>query len=236
MPEVQTSRTMKITYISHATLVAEVGGLTIATDPWWVSPAYARQWNVFPRPINPELVDRASIVLISHAHQDHLHEPTLRSLRPDKTIYYPYYWYEGTPAWLSQMGFKAVIEADSGRRYSLGSACSVTFLVNGQDSLIVLEAAGQVLVNVNDALHSSDPTTIEIFTGKLRARWPTIDMVFCGFGGASYFPNVFHAPGKDDASIGRLREEFFAMNFCRIIAALQPTVAVPFAADFVLLD
>lgn len=227
---------MKIAYVSHAAMVIEAGGLTIATDPWWVSPAYARQWNVFPRPVNAELVDRASVVLISHAHQDHLHEPTLRSLTPGKTIYYPYYWYEGTPAWLSQMGFDPVVEAHSGRSYRLAPDCNVTFLVNGQDSLIVLEADGQVLVNVNDALHSSDPATIDVFVRELRARWSRIDMVFCGFGGASYFPNVFHAPGKDDVAIGRLREEFFAMNFCRIVAALQPAVAVPFAADFVLLD
>jgi hypothetical protein len=134
------------------------------------------------------------------------------------------------------MGFELVIEAHSGRRYPLSPDCNLTFLVNGQDSVMILEAGGQVLVNVNDALHASDPATIAMFTRELRTRWPRIETVFCGFGGASYFPNAFHAPGKDDVSIGRLREEFFVMNFCRIIAGLEPAVAVPFAADFVLLD
>lgn len=227
---------MKITYVSHATMVVDAGGFKIATDPWWAGPAYAHQWNVFPRPVNANLVDEADVILISHAHQDHLHEPTLRSLKAGKSIYYPYYWYEGTPEWLAHMGFDPVVEAHSGRRYAIAPDCSVTFLVNGQDALMVLEADGQVLVNVNDALHSSDPATIDVFVRQLLARWPKIDAVFCGFGGASYFPNVFHAQGKDDDAIGRLREEFFAMNFCRIVAALRPAVAVPFAADFVLLD
>src|SRR5262249_21149519 len=54
--------------------------------------------------------------------------------------------------------------------------------------------------------------------------------------GASYFPNCFHLPGKDDVEIGRLREQAFVHNFCRIVKGLNPQVAVSFAADFVLLS
>ena len=42
--------------------------------------------------------------------------------------------------------------------------------------------------------------------------------------------------GKDDLEIGRIREQLFAHNFCRIVAGLRPRVAVPFAADFALLS
>jgi len=69
----------------------------------------------------------------------------------------------------------------------------------------------------------------------VRGRWPRIDAVFCGFGGASYFPNTLHGPGKDDRAVAMLREQLFAQNFCRIVDRLAPRVAVPFAADFALL-
>lgn len=226
---------MRIEYISHASVLIHAGGLKLLTDPWWVGPCYADQWNVFPRPVNASIADTADVILISHGHQDHLHEPTLRSLAGDQPIYYPYLWYEGTVEYIAAMGFKRVTEASSWRTYDLDTGVSLTYVVNGQDAILVVEADGQVLVNVNDALHASDPETIDLYCGLIARRWPNIDVLLCGFGGASYYPNVFHAPGKDDAEVARLREEFFAHNFCRICAALNPTVAVPFAADFVLL-
>src|SRR5262249_30104732 len=48
-------------------------------------------------------------------------------------------------------------------------------------------------------------------------------------------PNVLHAPAKNDRAIARLREQLFIHNFCSIVHGLVPRVAVPFAADFVLL-
>jgi hypothetical protein len=100
---------------------------------------------------------------------------------------------------------------------------------------MVIEGDGQTLVNVNDALHSYEPSVIDMYTGYVRSRWPRIDSVFCGFGGASYYPNTLHGPGKDDRTVAWLREQLFAHNFCRIVKQLAPRVAVPFAADFALL-
>ena len=97
------------------------------------------------------------------------------------------------------------------------------------------KARVRVLVNVNDALHSEPEATIDFFVQELRTQWPRIDSLFCGFGGASYFPNMLHVEGKDDRAVGMVREQLFAHNFCRVVAGLKPGVAVPFAADFALL-
>ena len=37
--------------------------------------------------------------------------------------------------------------------------------------------------------------------------------MFCGFGGAGYFPNTIRCPGKNDLEIGQAREQLFAHNF-----------------------
>jgi Beta-lactamase superfamily domain len=226
---------MKVTYITHACLVVETEDLTLAFDPWLDGTAYANQWNVYPRASDRTKVDNADVILISHGHEDHLHEKTLRSLSKDKVVYYPYYWYGGTFTFLTELGFRRTIEASSNKTYRLSSCTTATFIVNGQDSIIVIEDGDQILVNCNDALHSSDPQLIELYTSLVKNRWPKIDILFCGFGGASYFPNTFHCPGKDDVEMGLLREQFFVHNFCYIIDRLAPRLAVPFAADFVLL-
>lgn len=228
---------MRIEYVSHATMVIETGDVKIATDPWWEGPAYCGQWHVFPRPVNTDAVKDVDVVLLSHGHEDHLHEPTLAKHLPKSAhVFYPFYWYGGTKGWLEHMGFGKVSEAVNFKTYSVGGNTKITFVANNLDSLVVIENGKSVVVNANDALHAHHPAVIERFITAIRKRWPKIDTVFCGFGGASYFPNTVKFPGKNDVEIAEAREQLFAHNFCRIVKGLAPDVAVPFAADFALLN
>ena len=228
---------MKVTYISHACLLIDTGKTLIGTDPWFDGPAFCDQWNVFPRPVQAAAAEAASVYLISHPHEDHLHEATLRRLciKP-KRVFYPFYWYPETITWLRSLGLGEVVEARSGRAHAIDEKTSVTFVgAPGQNSIIVIESDGEVLINVNDALHSEPNWLIDTYVRQIKRQWPKIDIVFCGFGGASYYPNALHAPAKNDRAMARLREQLFIHNFCRIAHELAPSVAIPFAADFVLL-
>jgi hypothetical protein len=114
----------------------------------------------------------------------------------------------------------------------------LTIMTNMDDSLLVVEdqTTGEVLVNANDALHAARRDVIAEYCRILRGRFPRIDYLFCGFGGASYFPNCIHVPGKDDAAVARARERFFLDNFALVARLLRPRLAIPFAAHFVLPD
>lgn len=80
---------MRIEYISHACLAIRTADRQLATDPWWDGACYARQWNLFPRPVDISAVEQADAILVSHAHADHLHEATLAGLSAGKTAYLP---------------------------------------------------------------------------------------------------------------------------------------------------
>ncbi len=227
---------MKIEYVSHACLSIETADARIVTDPWFNGGAYCNQWHVFPRPVNTEILNQADVLLISHGHEDHLHEATLKLLPKSARVLTPYSLFGGTREFIESLGFSNVRETVSYRRYRLSPKTSVTFLLNSHDSIMVIEADGEVLINVNDALHSYPEKVISFHLEEIRKLWGKIDYVFCGFGGASYFPNTIHLPGKRDPEIAIVREQFFAHNFCRIVAGLQPGIAIPFAADFVLLS
>jgi hypothetical protein len=227
---------MRIEYIGHACLLIDTGKIKIATDPWFYGPAYCGQWHIFPRPVNAAALNQIDVIALSHGHEDHLHAPSLEQLKGDKRVFYPYLWYGGTKEYLQSLGLSKITEATPYKSYRVDGETAITYSTNSLDSIIVIENKGETLVNINDALHSSSPDTISLFIEMIRDRWPRIDYLFCGFGGASYFPNCFHVPGKDDLAVGKLREQIFAHNFCRIVSGLKPKIAAPFAADFALLS
>lgn len=227
---------MKIEYISHACLLIQTGDVQIVTDPWWTEPAYCHQWYVFPKPVRTDFVNETDVILISHGHEDHLHESTLKLFPKTAKVFYPYSFFGGAKEYIQSMGFEDVIEAITLRKYKLSPKTSVTFIINSHDSLMVIESDVEVLVNVNDALHSYPEKVIDFYLDLINKKWKKIDYVFCGFGGASYFPNTMHLKNKDDFDIALVREQLFANNFCRVAKGLNPKIAVPFAADLCLLS
>ena len=227
---------MKITYISHATLLIEAGDLRIVTDPWVKGSAYCEQWYLFPKPVAPSLIQDADVVLYSHGHEDHLHIESLLTIDSEAKVFYPYSWYPGTPAFFTSLGFKNNNEILNEQCIELSKDVRVTYLANNLDTVMVIEHGSEVLVNINDALPSASTEMIGHMLDKIKKRWSNITYVFSSFGSAGYFPNTVHYKDKDDIEIGRLREHVFLNNFCRIVDELAPTIAVPFASDFALLD
>ena len=71
---------MELTYLAHACLLVEAGGVRLATDPWLDGPTYLGAWWHFPEPAARGADLRADYVYLTHEHVDHFHEPTLRAL------------------------------------------------------------------------------------------------------------------------------------------------------------
>lgn len=74
----------RVTWVGHATLLIQIAGLNILTDPVWSERASPFSW-AGPRRVTPpalafDALPRIDLVLISHNHFDHLDLPTLRQL------------------------------------------------------------------------------------------------------------------------------------------------------------
>ena len=77
-------RQARVTYIGHATLLIQIAGLNILTDPIWSQRASAVQWLGPKRVAQPAWqlgeMPKIDVVLISHDHYDHLDVATLRQI------------------------------------------------------------------------------------------------------------------------------------------------------------
>lgn len=98
----------RVTYVGHATVLLELDGARLITDPVlrsWVGPL-RRQGAPPP----PDVADDIDAVLISHLHQDHADLPSLRRFRRDVPLLVP----PGATALFEGQGFVAVSELAAG--------------------------------------------------------------------------------------------------------------------------
>lgn len=78
---------MRLTYVGHSTVLIELDGVRVLTDPL-LRKRFLHVERRVPR-VDPLLVRAVDVVTISHAHHDHLDRPSLRTLDPDVTLVVP---------------------------------------------------------------------------------------------------------------------------------------------------
>ena len=75
---------LRATWLGHSTVLIEIGGVRILTDPVWgprASPlALAGPKRFQPVPVTLREMPRVDVVVVSHDHYDHLDYPTIRAL------------------------------------------------------------------------------------------------------------------------------------------------------------
>jgi L-ascorbate metabolism protein UlaG (beta-lactamase superfamily) len=107
---------MRVTYIGHATLLIEMGGLTLLTDPNF-DPKLGR---VLPRVSAPgialDALPKIDAVLLTHAHADHLSFDSLDRLPSSAPVYAP----PVVAAWLNRLGYRPAIALPPGDELRLG--------------------------------------------------------------------------------------------------------------------
>ena len=109
---------MRITYVGHATLLLELGGVRILTDPNF-DPHLGR---FLPRVCAPglaiEALPRLDALLLTHAHADHLSFDSLDRLPRDVPLYSP----PAVARWLQKRGYAHAVPLAPGESAVVGSA------------------------------------------------------------------------------------------------------------------
>lgn len=104
----------RVTYVGHATVLVEIDGVRLLTDP-----VLRRRVGPLRRhgaPPDPQLTEHVDAVLISHLHHDHADVPSLRLL--SRTV--PVLAAPGAGDFLDRLGFSDVRELSPGDSGEVG--------------------------------------------------------------------------------------------------------------------
>lgn len=130
MPAVEPGQ-LAIVFGGHASVLLRTGGLTIAFDPMlgrWAGGAHRAVASAF----TAAHLAAVGLVLVSHAHRDHLHLPTLEAVPRSATVVVP----SGAAAMVSPLGFARVVELRPGAELVIGGVkVTATALEHGRDPL-----------------------------------------------------------------------------------------------------
>jgi L-ascorbate metabolism protein UlaG (beta-lactamase superfamily) len=102
------------TFLGHSTVLLEMGGARILTDPVLINRVTILRRRASTLP--PETYHDIDAVVISHLHLDHLDVPSLRLLGADTPLVVP----RGAGRLLNRAGFRNVAELPSGASIDLG--------------------------------------------------------------------------------------------------------------------
>ena len=112
------------TWIGHSTVLLQIGGRNLLTDPVFSQRAFPVQWAGPRRLMDPALPIEAlpplDVVLLSHNHYDHLDKPAVKALvraHPRATWIVPL----GVAAYVRAWGAREIVELDWWERAEVGT-------------------------------------------------------------------------------------------------------------------
>ena len=107
---------MKVTYVGHATLLLEIGGVRLLTDPNFDPKLGGFLPRVCPPGIPLDCLPALDALLVTHAHADHLSFDSLDALPRDIPLYAP----PVVARWLRRRGYTSAEELAPGNSALIG--------------------------------------------------------------------------------------------------------------------
>ena len=138
---------IKIEYICHASLLINLDGKKILTDPWIKGSCFANSLWIYPPPKkNASEIGTVDYIYLSHGHEDHFHLESINEIlkKNKKTkVIVPQSknnWFKNV---IKKVGFKKVISLKHNETFEISSNSSLKLFLNDKgdfDSSIIVKS------------------------------------------------------------------------------------------------
>jgi len=209
---------MKVTYIGHATLMLEIGGARILTDPNFDS----KLGRILPRVSAPGIaldeLPALDAILVTHAHADHLSFDSIDRLPQTIPLFAP----PVVAKWLRRLGYGQAVDLVPGESVVVGGATVHAASATHRGSRYGFDtwrsSANMYLLDAGDTAFFAGDTALAGDTHHLveRALWETgraLDLALLPIGYAPWWKPGFrrgHLTHDDALTLfERLRARMF---------------------------
>jgi L-ascorbate metabolism protein UlaG (beta-lactamase superfamily) len=183
-----------VTWIGHATLLVQAGGVAVLTDP-----IFSDRIGGFLKRLSPPGLALSDLppldaVVISHNHRDHLDEPSVRALGPEKQFVVPM----GLGEWFRKRGLSRVTELEWWQSTEIAPGARVTLVPaqhwsqRGLDDLNATLWGGYVIDAGGARFFFAGDTGYPAAFVEIGRRMPGIDFALLPIG--AYEPRWFMGP------------------------------------------
>ncbi len=210
---------MRVTFVSHASILIEIEGKQILCDPWLTGKAFNDGWALVspPHQISFSKID---YIWISHEHPDHFNFPTLKTIpiedRKRIQILYQQHSSIRVLQAIKSLGFEHVIELPLYQWFALAPRIDIYCgSVGSLDSFLAVRDETACLLNLNDCpLNGHQIRYIKKEIGE-------ITILFTQFSFAQWV-------GNEHDELGGAEKK--CQDFQQRVDILKPNFTVPFAS------
>lgn len=223
---------MKITFVAHACLLIEVGGLKILTDPWIDGASWGGNlWIYPPAEACPEDFTDVDVIYFSHAHEDHFQLECVNRLpahvRDTALTIIPNFDMPYFDRQVRSAGFKNVQIFGHNDVIELGNGVRLHCFINdvgADDSSIVLEGEGSTVFMQTDNVCS-------IKEARRIGGMFDVDLMFGITNHTGIFPAFCDLDPETMIEKARRKRESAHDHALGVVAGIAPRYVVPYASD-----
>ena len=245
---------MKMTFLQSSSVVLEHKETKILTDPWLVDGELYGSWAHYPpSELKPEDFNDVDYIYLSHIHQDHFSQKTLRHMNKDIPIIIHNFASKRLKLNIEKLGF-SVIELDHNTRTHLkddlyinilaADSCNpelcrkyfgcapmeTTFGSTSIDTMSVIDNGDQVIVNTNDCPFELSSDSAKI----IMEEYDHIDLALIGYTSSCAYPQCFDMPLDEKLIAKQKLEDEFLLKAVNYVNLFKPKYYMPFAGRYTL--
>ncbi len=218
---------MFVKFLGQACTLIETKNKRIIVDPWIVGPCNVNTWYTLRRKAAKKnnIPTDVDYIYISHEHEDHFQQETLKEFSKDLPIYICKFPTDRFYNAIIKLGFKNVNELKSWNPEKLDEDLEITSIKN--TDLMFEDSA--LLIKSNEGTVFCQTDCKMSYESMKRVSVAKPDIGFFMYSGANWYPGAYRYPKEKKDAISKKRKANKINGFVNYVNVTKPKYAIAYA-------